>query len=190
MNMGGPVGGQQMNNAGTPNSGGAIASAADSIKRLNTAIYDHLLRNSQYDVARVFLKHNDIDTKMKDSPSQRGNQPNGVDDGMDGEYKDRPDDLPMPGAPFGDGPFLADWWLSFWDIWQGHRGKSNKNSTLSYISAQRQVTKARAMGGTMDPSTMQNMRGPFTNGVMPNMNSNMVISENLKRAAMANRGNM
>nr|POE80066.1 transcriptional activator soma [Quercus suber] len=188
MNMGGPVGGQPTN-AGTPNSGGTGASSADSIKRLNTAIYDHLLRSNLYEVARVFIKHVDVETKLKDSPSQRANQPNGTDDGMDGDYKDRPDDLPVP-IHYGDGPFLADWWLTFWDILQGHRGKGGRPATLNYISAQRQANKARTMMGAMDPNALQNMRGSFNGAVMPNMNGNMAMSSDLKRAAMANQRNL
>ncbi|KAK3066256.1 hypothetical protein LTR53_017473, partial [Teratosphaeriaceae sp. CCFEE 6253] len=156
MNMagmaGGPVGGgggpasqqQQQMNIGTPSSGDG-GSGPNAIKRLNTAIYDYLLRNSMYDVARGFYKQMEIETDVKKSPSQRG-QLNGVaDDGMDidvAEIKNRPEDLPAP-LPLGDGPFLQDWWCQFWEIYTCYRGKGGKGQLPNYIGAQRQAQKAR-----------------------------------------------
>lgn len=180
INMGGPV--------GTPNSGGVGMDPAGSTKRLNTAIYDYLLRLGLYEAARQFVKSVDIDEKMKDSPNQRGGQQNGIDDGMGVEHEgiaNRPHDLPAP-AQLGDGPFLQDWWCQFWEIYHGHRGKG-KQTTLSYIGAQRQMQKARTT--TMMDAGAMNMRGQFSNGsIMPNVNG--MNPDALKRAAMANRSNL
>ncbi|WPH05033.1 transcriptional activator soma [Acrodontium crateriforme] len=179
--MGGPVGGGaagQMN-MGTPNSSGGVSNG-DPLKRLNTAIYDYLLRNSLYDVARLFSKSVDIETDTKKSPNQRGGQLNGLDDmDIDKAIQDRPDDLPLP-QQLGDGPFLQDWWCQFWEIYHGQRSKG-KPTTLAYIGAQRQGQKARTnMMGPMDPAQMNNMRG-----FMPNMNNGMNMAK-----AMQNSTNM
>jgi len=191
--MGGPVGGpqQQQMNAGTPNSGGGGGATMDYVKRLNTAIYDYLLRNQLYDTARSFQAKMEIETDTKKSPNQRQGpqQPNGVDDSMDIDdsgIRNRPDDLPAP-LQLGDGQFLHDWWCQFWEIYQGHRGKG-KQSTMNYIGAQRQSQKARTsmMGAGMDPQAMQGMRG--YNGVMQ-MNNGMMPND-LKRQAMQNPRNM
>ena len=191
MNMaamaGGPVGGGGGQNIGTPGSITAL-NGLDAVKKLNTAIYDYLLRNQLHEAARSFVNKMDVETDTKKSPSQRqgGQQSNGnIDDGMDidsKEIKNLPDDLPPP-AQLGDGPFLQDWWCQFWEIYQGNRGKG-KQSMMGYVGAQRQAQKARTnmMGNNMDPASMQNMRG--YNMVMNNgMND-------LKRQAMQNPRNM
>ncbi|KAK4555924.1 hypothetical protein LTR86_007144 [Recurvomyces mirabilis] len=194
---GGPVGGgggpqqqPQMMNAGTPSSGDGNAISA--IKRLNTAIYDHLLRQGMYDVARAFL-HTKVEMELdnKKSPSQRG-QANGVgDDGMDVDsaYKDRPDDLPAPAA-LGEGPFLQDWWCQFWEIYWGYRGRG-KEQTQNFIGHQRQLQKARnnmmATGG-MDAASMQRMQLNGNMMMQGGMNA-MGMQADLKRTAMQNRSN-
>lgn len=187
---GGPVGGQAV---GTPSSGDG--GGINNMKRLNTAIYDYLLRHQLYDVARGFVKQMEIETDMKKSPNQRG-QPNGVPDenGMEidvPEIKNRPDDLPAP-LHFGEGSFLQDWWCQFWEIFTAYRGKSGKAQVINYIGAQRQAQKARTsmMGAGMDAAGMQQMR--FNNGMMmPGMNNGAVGMPNeVRRAAMQNRQNM
>lgn len=188
--MGGPVGGapsqqQQQQGAGTPTNGGAVNAndSADTVKRLNTYIYDYFLRNQHYDIARAMHQSGTMElfTQMKQSPNQRQNQPNGIDD-MD---TDRPKDLPEPGLQNTEGPFLQDWWFQFWDIYNSRRNLTpNKQATLGYVSAQRAGQKQRGnlMGG-MDPAAMQNLRQMqmMGNGMMPN---------DLKKAAMQNAGNM
>lgn len=188
---GGPVGGAgpgaqqqpgQMN-AGTPSSG--ADGGFNSIKRLNTAIYDYLLRAQLYDVARMFVKQVDVELVDKESPNQRQGQPNGIDDGMDidqdNNIKARPKDLMAP-APLGDGPFLQDWWCQFWEIFHGHRGKG-KTQVMNYIGAQRQAQKARTQmmpaAGNMDPNMQR-----YNNMMMQNMAGNGM--PDLKRAAMQN----
>jgi len=196
--MGGPVGGapplqqqqqqqqpQNQQNAGTPTNGGAVNAndPADTVKRLNTYIYDYFLRNQHYDIARAMHQSStmEIATQPKQSPNQRQNQPNGIDD----TDSDRPKDLPDPAFQNTEGPFLQDWWFQFWDIYTSRRNQGNsKQSTLGYITAQRTVQKQRAnlMGG-MDPAAMQNMRNM-------SMMSNGMMQNDLKKAAMQNAGNM
>ena len=186
---GGPVGGQR--NVGTPGSNNLDMSPERILKKLNTAIYDYLLRNQLYDIAKSFIKQMDVETKqdVKQSPNQRGSQqPNGIDDGLE-DPKDagllkKPDDLPLP-ANMSDGPFLQDWWSQFWDIYHCYRGNAGgKQGTQTYIGAQRMAQKGRlGMMGGMDPNSLQNIRG--YNTMAQGMNNPMGMNPNdLKRTAM------
>lgn len=189
--MGGPVGGGPQINAGTPGNSGMAMSHEVTIKKLNTAIYDYLLRNELYDLAKNFHTKMPIETRpdMKQSPNQRGGQQaNGVDD-MDSDIKDqalinRPDGLPLPGNI--EGPFLQDWWCQFWEMWNGHRNRKNvASNTQNYVNAQR---AAHRMGMMNANGGMQNMRG--YNGMMPGMNNGAGMNNDLKRAAMQNQQRM
>lgn len=211
---GGPVGGptpqqqqQQQMNAGTPSSGGGggDGTGMNAIKRLNTAIYDYLLRNGLYDIARAFVNKVDVETEseVKKSPSSRQggsssqSQVNGssaLEDGMMeiDELKNKPNDLPTP-VQLGDGPFLQDWWCQFWEIHQGYRGKG-KQEVMRYIGAQRTAQKARTSmmqgnaAGGVDPSGRMQQ---YNNMMMQNMAAQgNGMPNDLKRAAMQNRGNM
>ncbi len=182
--MGGPVGGPQMN-AGTPSNSGEIISHDISIKKLNTAIYEYLLRNQQFDLARQFRgKMEILTTDGKPSPNQRGQQANGVDE--DGDSKDniipnKPNDLPPPDI---DPEFLKDWWCQFWEIWAGHRKSKNVGSnTQQYINAQRVAMQGRV--NMMNGNGAQNMRA--YNGMMPGVNNGVAMQNDLKRAAMQNQ---
>lgn len=192
MTMGGPV------NAPTPNGGGAPLGHNDVLERLNTAIYDYLLRNQHYEVARAVSKHLAIRSKddVKQSPNQRnGQEANGADDGMEVDGIDkgifnRPKDLPFPDNVV-EGPFLQDWWFQFWEIHFAKRGKNPNPHTNQYIAQQRMQQKARMgiMGGGMDPASMQNLRG--YNGMVQGMNNGMAgMPNDLKRTAMQNQRNM
>lgn len=185
--MGGPVGGPVAPpaNAGTPTNSAAF-SPDGIIKKLNTAIYDYLLCNEKYDVARVFHKamRDEIEyaTEVKQSPNQRQNQPNGVDSNMDVDSKEhpgiqkRPSDLPPPHSLSSeDSPFLQDWWCQFWELYQGNRQKG-KPTTLSYVGTQRQAMKQRAgMVSGVDP-----------NGMRPGYNGMMNGAGDLRAQAMKN----
>lgn len=183
--QGGPV------QAATPSS---TAYSNDEInKKLNTAIYDYLLRNEHYEVARTFQKELPILTKadVKQSPNQRNGQPNGVDDTMDmdgrnGALARKPEDLPMPSNIY-DGPFLEDWWSMYWEIHFAKRNKGNNPQTNQYIAQQRNIQKARVgMMGNMDPAMQRGY-----NGMMQGMSNGMAgMQGDLKRTAMQNRGNM
>lgn len=181
--MGGPVGGPQPTNAGTPTNSGGLTQDA-MVKKLNTAIYDYLLCEGKYDVARAFQKEMQIETEIKQSPNQRQGQPNGIDNGMDLDSKehagirDRPKDLPAPHSLSSeDSPFLQDWWCQFWELYQGNRQKG-KPTTLSYVGTQRQAMKQRAgMVAGVDPNGMR----PGFNGMVQNG-----MSGDLRQAAMKN----
>lgn len=194
-NMGGPVGGgsgvaPQMN-AGTPgNSGGFnMTSDAMSTKVLNTAIYDYFLRNSHYKLAEQLYSEVEIEIKpdTKQSPNQRnGQQANGIDDSADVDSKDnaallgRPTGLPMARNP-AEGPFLQDWWSTFWDVYSNRKNRSNTANTQSYLAAQRnRMQPGQRMG--MVPAGMDAQRNYSmmlnNNGMMPN---------DLKRVAMQNQ---
>lgn len=189
--MGGPVGGPQMN-AGTPGNSGDVMSQNVTVKRLNTAIYDYLLRNGLFDIARTFSKQMDVEQKQegKPSPNQRGQQSNGVDDGMDVDSKDtlihgKPADLAL-GAIEAD--FLKDWWCQFWEIWNGHRKpKAAPAQTQQYIAAQRMAMQGR-VNIMMNGNGAPNMRG--YNGMVPGVNNGVAMQNDLKRAAMQNQQRM
>ena len=177
-------------NAGTPGASGASMTFEVTIKKLNTAVYDYLLRNELYDVAKAFHTKMPIETKadVKQSPNQRGGQQaNGVDDSMDVDNKDhalmnRPDGLPLPGSF--EGPFLQDWWCQFWEMWNGHRRVKNAApNTQNYINAQRAAHQRMGMMNTN--GGMQNVRN--FNGMMPGMNNGAGVPNDLKRAAMQNQ---
>ena len=187
--MGGPVGGPQMN-AGTPGNSSDLISQTLSVKKLNTAIYDYLLRNSLFDVARQFQKTMDVEQKSdgKPSPNQRGQQANGVDDGMD-DSKDppipnKPNDLALADI---QADFLKDWWCQFWEIWNGHRKpKAAPAQTQQYIAAQRMAMQGRM--NMVNGNGAPNMR-PY-NGMMPGVNNGVAMQNDLKRAAMQNQQRM
>jgi len=97
----------------------------DEQKRLNTYIYDYLLKLEKFDLARTFQQQCQIAIKQSTSP---GRGVNGVDD-MDTDSKDavlkRPADLPIPELPgLSDNTtcFLYEWWCQFWDVY-GARSK-------------------------------------------------------------------
>ncbi|RMY64574.1 hypothetical protein D0864_12316 [Hortaea werneckii] len=190
--MGGPVGGGPQNppgamNAGTPGGGGGAS--IDAVKRLNTAIYDYLLRNQLYDCARSFVKAMDIETdSIKKSPgsNKQANGVSGDEMEVDNEgIRNRPEDLPPP-LQLGNGPFLHDWWCQFWEIYSGYRGKGS-GSTLQYIGAQRQAQKARGSAMLVD----SNQTGQMGQQGMPGMAGRMPMNgADLRRGAMQNPRNM
>lgn len=190
--MGGPVGGPphmvQMN-MGTPSGSNAHN---EMITKLNTAIYDYLLRSEHYDVAKLFLSKGSVETKdLDNSPSNRpGQQPNGMDDSMDIDAKDpalsqRPEGLPLANniAP---GPFLQDWWCQFWETFNAHRNRKNAAPGLGqYINAQRPQMQQRM--GMMNNLNQNNPNMRFNN---PMMQANgMAMNNDVRRAAMQNSQN-
>ncbi|QIW98044.1 hypothetical protein AMS68_003562 [Peltaster fructicola] len=170
-NMGGPVNANTPNHAANPNS-----DPSEYVKRLNTYIYDYFVRNGHYDCARVMIKDSlPIGLHSKSSPGQR--QANGLDD-MDLENDvNRPPDLPLTDLPAAGGHFLEDWWFQFWDVFYSRRSGQGKPSTITYLSHQRVLQKARS-GMTADASGQRNFS--MTNGQ----------PADLKKMAMQNNGNM
>ncbi|GIZ42283.1 hypothetical protein CKM354_000555800 [Cercospora kikuchii] len=187
--IGGPVGGPvgQPANAGTPT---ANYTPDAIIKKLNTAIYDYLLCQQQYEVARVFSQKMEIETSdVKQSPNQRQNQANGIDGSMDVDSKEhvgiqkRPNDLPAPSALSSeDSPFLQDWWCQFWELYQGNRHRG-KPTTLNYVGQQRNNMKTRvnAVNG-MDPNAMRQQQQQYNT-------MNGMANNDLRKAAMGNNVN-
>lgn len=184
--QGGPVGGITAP-AASPANPGSGAGPQEIIKKLNTAIYDYLLCNEKYDAARAvykcFATEIELAGQVKQSPSQRGNQPNGVDTSMDVDSKEhigiqkRPDDLPMPSSlSTEDSPFLQDWWCQFWELYNGNR-RLGKPTTLNYVGQQRNLQKQRTgiMNGA-DPNGAQRNYNMMNNGAMGD----------LRQAAMKN----
>ena len=134
--VGGPVGGQQMMNMGTPgNAPGGNGQSDNHRTKLHTYMYDYFLKNGMFDLARMLLEKADVNTlDPKQSPGQRN--VNG--DSMDQDSKDnilgKPDDLPLPQVPpGGNGSFLADWWDQFWDCYLAQRGRGNPQ-TKQYLN--------------------------------------------------------
>lgn len=181
--MGGPVGGGPAAgarmNVGTPSND---TSPEVLSKKLNTAIYDYLLRNELYDIARSFQDQMPIETKAdeKDSPKMNGVD-DGTDDARDQAILKRPPGLPLPNNML-SGPFLQDWWCQFWEIYHGIR-KGAKNGTQTYLNNQRMAQKTRFnMMGAVDPG-MQNIRGNYM--MQGGMNNGMAMGQNdLRKSAM------
>lgn len=159
--MGGPVGGPAPN-APTPTNSMSALSPQDYSKRLNSAIYEYLLCCGKYEAARAFKAAMPIEWPegTKQSPNQ--NQANGVDVEIEprDQLKNKPDDLPLPVALSEEpGPFLMDWWLQFWELYQGNR-RNGKQTTINYVGQQRMAQKNRTgMMSAMDPNAAQ--RGQF-----------------------------
>lgn len=181
--MGGPVGGGAGSgarmNVGTPSN---EVNPENILKKLNTAIYDYLLRNQLYDVARSFQEQMPIETKAEDKDSPKMN---GVDDGLedsrDQAILKRPEGLPLPNNMI-SGPFLQDWWCQFWEIFHGIR-KGAKNGMQAYLTNQRMAQKQRFnMMTAVDPNA-QNMRGNYM--MQGAMNNGMAMAQNdLRKSAM------
>jgi len=133
--VGGPMGGAPANHGDAR--GG---SNHDQQHLLNTYIYDYLLKNQKYDLARSFqieLTINSV-SSMKESPGHR--DVNGVNDNMDTDSKDgihkRPNDLPIPQIPTyaSDNSFLYDWWCQFWDIYSAQRDRGRPGNAGPYLA--------------------------------------------------------
>jgi hypothetical protein len=96
----------------------------DPREQLNTYIYDYLLRNQHWGVARAMLAdpdHIKVATAASPKPSP-SNRMNGVDS------MDTGDDLPAPQIPQNqvvESSFLLDWWVQFWDIFQATKNRGN-----------------------------------------------------------------
>lgn len=134
--IGGPVGGPQMVNTGTPgNAQGGGAADANRVK-LNTYIYDFFLKNGNFDLARSIHDTLEIEQSPQQKQSPNSKQVNGGHDGMDDkdDILRKPDDLPLPNVPNGsDSSFLFDWWCQFWDCYQAQRGRGTA-TTKQYLN--------------------------------------------------------
>ncbi|KAF2150759.1 hypothetical protein K461DRAFT_270159 [Myriangium duriaei CBS 260.36] len=176
--MGGPVGAQQIPNAGTPGSIPA-GNGSDNKRRLHTYIYDYFLKNEMFDLARALFKEVDIDTSDKPSPNRK--DVNGAPDGMDtdtkGDIPNRPADLPRAAVPGEvDSSFLLDWWMQFWDCWSASRTAKNSPAKqyLQHVQNQRLANDRQRMMANPQMQAMQQRNGMMPNGMpMSNMSNDM-----------------
>ncbi|MCJ1323222.1 hypothetical protein MMC15_008576 [Xylographa vitiligo] len=181
LNVGnGATGGMPMMSNGT--NGVASRTGSDQDReldyksRLNTYIYDYLLKQESYDCARALLKSGlTVQTTTKPSPGRR---PNGIDEGsIDADSKDdiesqRPHDLPLP--EFVDGTdsnsFLLEWFSLFWDMFFAARKDSKKTShqAMQYVQHTQQQNRMR------QEQHQQFLRNPGMMGQNMNAYQNML----------------
>ncbi|MCJ1388741.1 hypothetical protein MMC18_001590 [Xylographa bjoerkii] len=156
----------------------------DYKSRLNTYIYDYLLKQESYECARALLKSGlTVQTTNKPSPGRR---PNGVDEGsLDADSKDdiesqRPHDLPLP--EFGDGTdsnsFLLEWFSLFWDMFFAAKKDSKKTSVqaMQYVHHTQQQNRMR------QEQQQQFLRNPGM------MSQNLTAYQNMMRMQQMNGG--
>lgn len=127
-------------NGMTPRTGSDQDRELDYRTRLNTYIYDYLLKQEQYECARQLLNSTGLTVSTSTKPSR----PNGVDDGStDTDSKDdadskRPHDLPLPeNVDLNDNnSFLLEWFSLFWDMFFAARKDSKKTSAqaMQYVN--------------------------------------------------------
>lgn len=93
---------------GGPGPGPQSRPMEDYQSHLNTYIYDYLLRNELWDLARLWVKTMTV-VAMPTNGESKGK---------------RPVDLPEPNIPphCSDTSFLYDWWCQFWDVFSATRG--------------------------------------------------------------------
>jgi len=133
--VGGPVGGQQMMNMGTPGNAPGGNSRDDTHRnKLHTYMYDYFLRNGMFDMARMLLDKVEIETAdPKQSPGQRNMNGDSLDQDSKDNILGKPDDLPMAKVAACDASFLLDWWGQFWDCYLAQRGRGSQQ-TKQYLN--------------------------------------------------------
>lgn len=92
--------------------------------KLNTFIYDYLIKNEQWDVARALHKSA---LTVFTTPNKRRTGPDDGEDSKDDIDTKKPNDLPyalnVPQST-NENSFLLDWFQLFWEIWLAPQGKS------------------------------------------------------------------
>ncbi|KAF2753165.1 hypothetical protein EJ05DRAFT_490377 [Pseudovirgaria hyperparasitica] len=181
-NSGGPV------QAGAMSMMGGNNPPSDTTQLLNTYIYDYLLKNQHWELARGFNKTFNLNIQnggTKSSPGQRN--VNGVDSSMDEDSKDdetRPSDLPkplIPGNTASDNSFLFDWWSQFWDVFAAQRAKPTSNTrTAPYLGFSKQQAQIRndRNGTMMNVANMGGMMRPGMNPQHAEMQKRMLAAGN------------
>ena len=88
--------------------------------KLNTCIYDYLLKNEQYEVAKALHKSS-LPLHTSKNPSKRQNAgEEGGEDSKDDVDTKKPTDLPYAAnVPHmtNENSFLLDWFQLFWEMW-------------------------------------------------------------------------
>ncbi|KAK5088999.1 hypothetical protein LTR05_003223 [Lithohypha guttulata] len=182
---GGPVGGGMMMMSNGSPAMGAVTGLDQLKTSLNLYIYDYLLKNGHYDIARSASQDSrfDFPTGPKASPGRRkDNDMNGdIGDGMGMDMNpkdDAPDDLPRPKGWDGTTPhgFLFEWFSIFNDLFQAHRNQAGaKNAATQYLSHEKSNQRLRESlqnqninRPAMNPAMLQQMRAGMMNGKMQN----------------------
>jgi hypothetical protein len=204
---GGPVGGAaNMMMAGMDGvtSMPITAATEDTKSRLNTYIYEYVLKLGLHDVARALNNSQDkfkIDTKPKQSPGRRKDaEANGDTDAMDVDKFDIPNDLPLPNVDFnaqGEG-FLVEWFSIFSDLFAAShkQNKGGMNPATQYLMhaqvsdlMSRDVHSDRLQNLQRMREGQQNNPGVMRPGMMNNqyaMRANNMRQNGMVNGAMAN----
>ena len=109
-------------NGGTPRS---QSEATEFKAKLNTYIYDYLLKNEQYDCARLLLNSSLTVITQPADPKKRDPDPMDPDSKADIDVK-KPADLPLPHQILDantENSFLLDWFTLFWEIFLAPRAQ-------------------------------------------------------------------
>ena len=146
INPGGPMAMTNGANGAAPRNAGEPE--PDMKTKLNTHIYDYLLKNEQWDVARALLKSSMALTTTKSGAPRR---PNGMDDSSMEDSKDdldskKPADLPLPdqvGSSANDNSFLLDWFSVFWDIFLAPRNRAQGKPSNPFAMQFMEQTRVR-----------------------------------------------
>ncbi|KAK5950554.1 hypothetical protein OHC33_008497 [Knufia fluminis] len=141
---GGPVGGgMMMMNNGSPAVNAGMNSSDPMRMSLNTYIYDYLLKNGHFEIARSITRDDKFEFQQgpKTSPGRRKDGEINGDggDGMDMDQKDDvPDELPRPRGWEGSqgNGFLFEWFSIFSDLFAAHRGGGKQNGSVNPAAAQ------------------------------------------------------
>ena len=154
--------------------------------KLNTAIYDYLIKNGEWACARELLKSKLEVQIAKPSPGRR---PNGVDENaMDTDTKDdldsqRPSDLPLPAAGptsmGSDSSFLLDWYSVFWDMYLAKNPRAtNKNQNAVQYIQQTQASSSSSIVLYYSDRQRDSVRGKFKRDKWHNSSKNFLVSNN------------
>ena len=91
-----------------------------------------------YDCARS-LRDSKVPINLNPNSPERRRDASGMDlsgsdmeDTKDNFNLDKPDDLPDPGVPMSEEPFLYGWWCIFWDMFSAQRGQNRDGVIKRY----------------------------------------------------------
>lgn len=195
---GGPVGGANMMMGGDPGLNMPATTGSEEIKiRLNTWIYEYVLKLGMHEAARALNSQQDkfkIDSKPKSSPGRRKDgEANGVDsDAMEIDKLDIPSDLPLPNLDMsaqGEG-FLVEWFSIFSDIFTAaSRPKQGSMTAASHYLMHVNVSHLLLLQAISDYlQNMQRMKEGQQQPVMmrPGMANQYAMRANMQRNGMVN----
>ena len=142
INPGGPMAMTNGANGAAPRAALEPERDAEMKVKLNTYIYDYLIKNEQWDVARALHKSSMTVNTKPGGRRQNGMDDNAMEDSKDDIDSKKPADLPAPGdvpSSASDNSFLFDWFSIFWDIFLAprQRGKVGNPAAFSYVEQTR-----------------------------------------------------